>query len=163
MSNERREHNTVCRKSRMWDSRHNNYNYFNKRWGMTLHRENHHQMKKKKKKSNVCGLVNRSTWAVIFLVYFPMVSSFISSACITLEKEGMFYSQSCASHSFQKALAPISPGSPHTNKSVCRCLMSPSWVQWDQHWKLAPRGEQEPTIVSMLNDVGLALMTQGIL
>ena len=118
---------------------------------------------KKKNKSNVCGLVNRSTWAVIFLVYFPMVSSFISSACITLEKEGMFYSQSCASHSFQKALAPISPGSPHTNQSVCRCLMSPSWVQWDQHWKLAPRGEQEPTIVSMLNDVGLALMTQGIL
>lgn len=43
----------------------------------------------KKKKSNACGLVNRSTWDIIFLVYFPMLSSFIERACITLVKEGM--------------------------------------------------------------------------
>lgn len=30
-----------------------------------------------KKKSNACGLVNRSMWDIIFLVYFPMLSSFI--------------------------------------------------------------------------------------
>ena len=41
----------------------------------TLHRENHQKMKKKK--SNACGLVNRFTWDIIFLVYFPMLSSFI--------------------------------------------------------------------------------------
>lgn len=54
----------------------------------TLRRENHQKMKKKKK-SNACGLVNRSTWDIIFLVYFPMLSSFIERACITLVKEGM--------------------------------------------------------------------------
>ena len=30
-----------------------------------------------KKKSSACGLVNRSTWDRIFLVYFSMLSSFI--------------------------------------------------------------------------------------
>lgn len=74
----------------MWGSRHSNYNYTKKKKKRetTLRRENHQKMKKKKK-SNACGLVNRSTWDIIFLVYFPMLSSFIERACITLVKEGM--------------------------------------------------------------------------
>ena len=75
----------------MWGSRHSNYNYTKKKKKKKretkLHRENHQKMKKKK--SNACGLVNRFTWDIIFLVYFPMLSSFIEWACITLVKEGM--------------------------------------------------------------------------